>query len=48
MKITPVLTDDELKELIKACQGNRLRDRRDEAIVRLLADRYASRRADRA
>lgn len=38
MPITPVLGDDELKALIKACNGNRLRDRRDEAIVRLLAE----------
>lgn len=38
MPITPVLADDELKALIKACQGSALRDRRDEAIVRLLAE----------
>lgn len=38
MPITPVLSEDELKTLIKTCQGNRLRDRRDEAIVRLLAE----------
>jgi site-specific recombinase XerD len=38
MPITPVLADDELKALIKVCNGNRLRDRRDEAIVRLLAE----------
>jgi site-specific recombinase XerD len=38
MPITPVLSDDELRALIKACNGNRLRDRRDEAIVRLLAE----------
>jgi site-specific recombinase XerD len=36
--ITPVLTDDQLRDLIKACQGNGLRDRRDEAIVRLMAE----------
>lgn len=36
--ITPVLTEDQLKALIKACQGPTLRDRRDEAIVRLLAE----------
>jgi integrase/recombinase XerD len=36
--ITPVLTDDELRALIKACQGQTLRDRRDEAIVRLMAE----------
>lgn len=32
------LTDDELKRLIKACQGKSLQDRRDEAIVRLMAE----------
>lgn len=31
------LTDDQLKALINACKGNDLRDRRDEAIVRLMA-----------
>lgn len=36
--ITPMLTDDELKALIKACQGPTFRDRRDEAMVRLLAE----------
>jgi site-specific recombinase XerD len=36
--ITPVLADDQLRDLIKACQGSRLRDRRDEAIVRLMAE----------
>ena len=36
--ITPVLTQDELRALVKACQGPRLRDRRDEAIVRLMAE----------
>lgn len=37
-KITPSLTDDELKRLIKACAGKDFRDRRDEAIVRLMAE----------
>jgi site-specific recombinase XerD len=36
--LTPVLTEDELKALAKACQGPQLRDRRDEAIVRLFAE----------
>jgi integrase/recombinase XerD len=36
--IPPVLMDDELRAPIKACQGQRLRDRRDEAIVRLMAE----------
>ena len=38
MPITPVLSDDELKALIKACHGNRLRDRRDEAMIRMMAE----------
>jgi integrase/recombinase XerD len=37
-KVTPALTDDELKLLIKQCQGKKLVDRRDEAIVRLMAE----------
>ena len=37
-KVVPTLSDDELKALIKACQGRDFRDRRDEAIVRLLAE----------
>jgi integrase/recombinase XerD len=37
-KVTEPLTDDELRRLIKACQGKTLRDRRDEAIVRLMAE----------
>ena len=32
------LNDDELSRLIKACQGKSLQDRRDEAIVRLMAE----------
>jgi site-specific recombinase XerD len=36
--ITPVLTEDQLRLLIKACHGNGLRERRDEAIVRLMAE----------
>jgi site-specific recombinase XerD len=39
MPVTPVLSDDELKALIKACTtGKSLRDRRDEAMVRLMAE----------
>jgi site-specific recombinase XerD len=34
----PVLTDDELSALIKACEGKRWYDRRDEAVIRLLLD----------
>ncbi|WP_099023576.1 tyrosine-type recombinase/integrase [Mycolicibacterium palauense] len=32
------LSDDELRALIKACQGKNFTDRRDEAIVRLMAE----------
>lgn len=32
------LTDDELRALIKACVGTDMRDRRDEAIIRLMAE----------
>ncbi|MEY8013835.1 tyrosine-type recombinase/integrase [Mycobacterium servetii] len=34
----PVLTDDELAALIRACKGTRFVDRRDEAVIRLLID----------
>lgn len=37
-KVVSALTDDQLKRLIKACQGKSLQDRRDEAIVRLMAE----------
>src|SRR5215217_7062421 len=37
-KVTPALTDEQLKRLIKACNGKDLIDRRDEAIVRLMAE----------
>lgn len=38
-KIVPELSEDELLALIKACRrGNDLRDRRDEAIVRLMIE----------
>ena len=37
-KIVDPLTDAELRDLIKACQGPTFRDRRDEAIVRLMAE----------
>lgn len=37
-KVTPSLTDDELRRLLKACGGKDFRDRRDEAIVRLMAE----------
>lgn len=37
-KVTEALTDDQLKELIKACRGKDFLDRRDEAIVRFMAE----------
>lgn len=37
-KVTASLTEDELRKLIKACGGKDFRDRRDEAIVRLMAE----------
>lgn len=37
-KITHALTDDQLKALLKACQGKTLRDKRDEALLRLMAE----------
>ena len=37
-KVTEALTDDELLRLIKVCRGKDLLDRRDEAIVRLMAE----------
>ncbi|MGW4533174.1 tyrosine-type recombinase/integrase [Nocardia sp. NPDC004340] len=37
-KVSPALTDDQIKGLLKACQGKDFRDRRDEAIIRLLLE----------
>jgi len=37
-KVVQALTDDQLRALIKACQGKSLRARRDDAIVRLMAE----------
>jgi integrase/recombinase XerD len=37
-KVIHPLTDAELKDLVKVCQGNTFRDRRDEAIIRLMAE----------
>lgn len=37
-KPVPVLTDDELTRLLKACAGKEFNDRRDEAMIRLLLD----------
>ncbi|MGO9352185.1 MAG: tyrosine-type recombinase/integrase [Mycobacterium sp.] len=38
VKVTDPLTELELRDLIRACQGPAFRDRRDEAIVRLMAE----------
>jgi site-specific recombinase XerD len=38
MKPVPVLSDDELAALLKACSGKTFNDRRDEAVIRLLLD----------
>ena len=37
-KPVPVLSDDELRALIAACQGKEFADRRDEAMIRLFVD----------
>jgi site-specific recombinase XerD len=37
-KVVNALDDDQLKRLIKACAGRTLADRRDEALVRLMAE----------
>jgi site-specific recombinase XerD len=37
-KVVPALTDPQLKALLAACAGRELRDRRDEAIVRLMLE----------
>lgn len=37
-KVADPLTEDELKALIKACSGRDFRERRDEAMVRLMAE----------
>ena len=37
-KAVPVLDDDQLRDLLAACKGPDLRDKRDEAIVRLMIE----------
>jgi site-specific recombinase XerD len=37
-KVVEALSDDQLRDLIKVCRGKRFTDRRDEAIVRLMAE----------
>ena len=34
----PVLTEDQLKKLLAACEGKELEDRRDMAVLRLFLD----------
>ena len=38
MKPVPLVDDDQLAALLKACAGKEFRDRRDEALIRLLLD----------
>jgi len=38
VKVVPTLTEDQITKLLKACAGKDLRDRRDEAIVRLMIE----------
>jgi len=37
-KVVEALTDDQLRALLKACKGSSFRDRRDEALLRLLIE----------
>lgn len=37
-KVVPSLTEDQARALVKACRGRDLRDRRDEALVRLMVE----------
>jgi site-specific recombinase XerD len=37
-KVVAGLTDDQLRDLLKACKGSSFRDKRDEALVRLLCE----------
>jgi integrase len=37
-KVVPALSEDQLRRLIKACAGRSFTDRRDEALVRLMAE----------
>ncbi|BBY08116.1 tyrosine-type recombinase/integrase [Mycobacterium noviomagense] len=38
VKVVDSLTDDQVRALVKACAGKEFRDRRDEAIVRLMVE----------
>jgi integrase/recombinase XerD len=37
-QLVPGLSEDEIRRLLRACEGKSLRDRRDEAIIRLLLE----------
>ncbi len=37
-KVVEALTDDQLRAMIKACRGKTFKDRRDEALIRLMAE----------
>ncbi|MGD9620523.1 MAG: tyrosine-type recombinase/integrase [Mycolicibacterium sp.] len=37
-KVTEALTDDDVRAMLKACQGKRLQDRRDEALLRFMLE----------
>lgn len=37
-KVTQALTDDQLRDLLRACKGSSFRDRRDEALIRLMLE----------
>lgn len=41
VKVIPELTEEQLKALLKACAGRDMRDRRDEALVRLMVETAA-------
>jgi hypothetical protein len=38
LKVVPRLTDDQCRALVTACTGRKLRDRRDESILRFMLE----------
>jgi site-specific recombinase XerC len=42
VKVTPVLSDDQLRAMLAACKGPRLMDKRDEALIRFMAETAAA------
>ena len=46
VKAVPVLADDELRALIAACKGPRMMDKRDEALIRFMAETGEARHPD--